>query len=697
MPSVIPGYEYDIFISYRHNDNKSGWVTEFVKNLQEELAATIKEPLSVYFDSNPHDGLLETHDVEDSLENKLKSAIFIPVVSQTYCDPKSFAWNNEFIVFKNIASVDKFGLKIKLTNGNVARRILPVRIHDLDPQDKLFLEDQIGPLRSVDFVFTSSGVNRPLTSHEIHPNDNLNRIFYSDQINRLANAIKEIMTCLKVSSQVMPTQQLKKWDPSCSSTTEVGEMRFQAHSADQHKSLAVLPFVNISNDPGQEYFSDGLTEEIIADLSVLNNVLVISRSSMMTFKGSGKKIREIAEEVKVRYVLEGSVRKAGNSLRITAQLIDSFNDCHLWAGKYDGKIDDVFDIQEKVSRAIVDALKLKLTEEQESSLTRHPIQNIQAYECYIRARHEMLKFTESGLQNSVALLNRGLKMVGDNATLYAALGTAYLYFHHFGLNLDSRILTEASSFASKSLALDKHCMQAHVVNGIVQFKNGNLQNAAGTFKKVLSTDPVNVDALFWLIVCYFISGKADAGTPLSKQLLKIDPLSPISEAVPAWIEYYAGRIENAIPLYRKWLQLDPATPFTRWCCAMVFGYAKKLDECFAVLDSIIRDMPGIVFARHALFYKCALMGDREGALQCVHHELNEEAATNDYLPLHMAAGFALIDEKEKAVLWLRRASQLGFINYPLMQKDPIFKRMEGYEDFSRWKEEIKLRWEAFVL
>ena len=135
MPSILPGYEYDIFISYRHNDNRSGWVTEFVSALQEELAATIKDKVSVYSDYNPKDGLLETHNVDKSLEGKLKCLVFIPIVSQTYCDTKSFAWQHEFCAFNKLASEDAFGRDIKLNNGNVSSRILPIKIHDLDAQD----------------------------------------------------------------------------------------------------------------------------------------------------------------------------------------------------------------------------------------------------------------------------------------------------------------------------------------------------------------------------------------------------------------------------------------------------------------------------------------------------------------------------------------------------------------------------------
>src|SRR5882762_974285 len=200
MPSLIQDYEYDIFISYRHNDNRTGWVTEFVKNLQEELSATIKEPVSVYFDVNPHDGLLETHNVNKSLEGKLKCLIFIPILSQTYCDPKSFAWEHEFIAFNTLSEKDVTGIHVKLIHGNVASRILSVKIHDLDEDDKALLESATGsPLRCIEFIFKNAGVNRPLRSSEENPSANLNKTVYRDQINKVANAVKEIVTAMRRS------------------------------------------------------------------------------------------------------------------------------------------------------------------------------------------------------------------------------------------------------------------------------------------------------------------------------------------------------------------------------------------------------------------------------------------------------------------------------------------------------------------
>jgi Tol biopolymer transport system component len=196
MPALLPGYEYDIFISYRQKDNKyDGWVTEFVSNLKKELEATFKEDISIYFDSNPHDGLQETHDVDDSLREKLKCLIFIPVISQTYCDPKSFAWKNEFLAFRDLAVSDPFGLKVKLGNGNVASRILPVRIHDLTASDQRLIEQEIGPLRGIEFIFRAMGVNRPLSPTD-NPEKNLNQTFYRDQTNKVANTAREIITSL---------------------------------------------------------------------------------------------------------------------------------------------------------------------------------------------------------------------------------------------------------------------------------------------------------------------------------------------------------------------------------------------------------------------------------------------------------------------------------------------------------------------
>ena len=199
----------------------------------------------------------------------------------------------------------------------------------------------------------------------------------------------------------------------------------------QDNSIIVLPFENISPDPDQDYFSDGLTEEIITDLSHIRDLLVISRGSAMTFKGTKNKIKEIAKEVNVRYALEGSVRKDGNNLRITAQLIDAETDTHLWAEKYNGSLDNIFEIQEKVSRSIVRSLQLRLSPEENQVIETPPMGDVYAYECYLKANQEIYRYTKESLDLARQLIQNGLDIVGENELLYEAMGNAHIQYINF--------------------------------------------------------------------------------------------------------------------------------------------------------------------------------------------------------------------------------------------------------------------------
>ena len=259
MPSVVEVYTYDIFISYRQKDNivpdkdSNGWVTEFVSRLKKEIQTTIKEDISVYFDENSYDGILATHDVSESLKDKLKCLIFIPILSQTYCDPNSFAWKNEFLVFKKLCSEDQVGMKVKLQNGNVSSRILPVCIHDLDVADRNTIEKEIGPIRSVDFIFRSPGVNRPLTPVDKRE-DSPSKIIYKDQINKVANAVKEIVRATK--------------GPAYETTHKAGETVSQAHSPGKKIKVALAALVTLVAVMAVYYFTTNKRTATVTDKSI---------------------------------------------------------------------------------------------------------------------------------------------------------------------------------------------------------------------------------------------------------------------------------------------------------------------------------------------------------------------------------------------------------------------------------------------
>ena len=322
MSGIIEGYNYYIFISYRQKDNKhDGWVTEFVENLKGELESTFKEEISVYFDINPNDGLLETHDVDESLKEKLKCLVFIPIISRTYCDPRSFAWEHEFKAFVEQASKDKVGLKVKLPNGNVASRVIPIVIYDLDKQDiKLFESVVGGVLRGIEFIYMSPGVNRPLRADEDHPQDNLNKTYYRDQINKVANSIKELITGIRQSEGkpaevavigTQPASTTGKWHRSKLIAGSaivliliiLGFLFLQKLISPKEaieKSIAVLPFKNLSGESGNEYFTDGLVEDLLNRISVIEDLKVISRTSSEMFRDRGlQSVPEIARKLGV--------------------------------------------------------------------------------------------------------------------------------------------------------------------------------------------------------------------------------------------------------------------------------------------------------------------------------------------------------------------------------------------------------------
>jgi len=233
---------------------------------------------------------------------------------------------------------------------------------------------------------------------------------------------------------------IKIYTVTCKELSQDKSSRITSDSSiTKRKSIIVLPFINMSPDPDQEYFSDGLTEEIITDLSHIHNLLVISRSSAMTFKGTKKKISEIVDEVNVRYVLEGSVRKAGNNLRITAQLIDALTDTHMWAEKYSGTLDDVFQIQEDVSKSIVETLKLMLSPEEETKLAERPIDDPLAVDCYMKASYEIMRFTESSIDGALEYLQNGLDIVGENPLIYAGMGYAHFHYVNLGVGQEEHI------------------------------------------------------------------------------------------------------------------------------------------------------------------------------------------------------------------------------------------------------------------
>ena len=687
MPSIIDGYNYDIFISYRQKDNKhDGWVTEFFDNLKWELEATFKEEISVYFDINPNDGLLETHNVDESLKEKLKCLIFIPIISRTYCDPKSFAWEHEFKAFVEQAKQDQFGLKVNLPNGNVASRLLPVQIHDLDITDIKLCESSLGGvLRGVEFIYKEPGVNRPLSPKD-DERKKLSGTIYRNQINKVANAIKEIISGLKK-------------EPVESISERKGTSLFEDKPPKKEKSIIVLPFENISPDPDQEYFSDGLTEEIITDLSHIHDLLVISRSSAMTFRGTRKTIPEIAQTVNVRYVLEGSVRKAGNNLRITAQLIDGMTDSHLWANKYSGTLDDVFNIQEKVSRSIVDALSVELSPAEDENLSKRPIKNMQAYECYIKARQDIYTFTKDGIDKAVNLLQDGLEIIGKNALLYAGMGYAYSQYVNVGVGHEEYV-NKAEEYAKMALELEPDHSEAHLVLGFLNLVfYGNPKKSIQHFKQALKICPDDADVLFWLIAGYGTTwGKPKEARKLYNRLLRVDPLNHWAYSGYVLDVMVEGKLDLSFNYITKWVRKVPQYPVALFFSAQFLAYCNYYKEASTLVTENAQTDSKDIYTKLSLFVKYAIDGDKSRINELLTIDFVKTIRRDCQNSYFVSGLLALSGMKDEAFDWLENAVDRGFINYPFINEhDSLLGNIRSEPRFKELVKRVKHEWENFEI
>ena len=495
MASLIPGYEYDIFISYRQKDNKhDGWVTEFVENLKGELESTFKEDISVYFDINPHDGLLETHDVDASLKEKLKCLIFIPIISRTYCDPKSFAWEHEFKAFVEQASNDQYGLKVKLPNGNVINRVLPIRIHDLDDADIKLCESVIGSvLRGIELIYKEPGVNRSLTPED-DENKNLNKTKYRNQINKVALSIKDIILSLdhKTSNKHEEKAALKaplnetlqtkynihKINPLRSKTTRILSGIFitvalacsvififprifkhdtfkDPASSDGRTSIAVMPFQNITNDTNLIFIGEALQDNMINILSNYSAELIIRGSESVNAYIKGKGLvtyssitpsmgAGISRKLDANIFICGKITKLGSVVRLNAQLIDPVSEEVFRSFQIENPSDEenIFHLIDSISQEVKNYLLMyRLKKEYRINQYQNlPTVSVEAYRYY---RNGINAFRNRNFTSACNYYSLALK--ADSNLIAAAFALPQAYYNNYTISREPELLEKAKA------------------------------------------------------------------------------------------------------------------------------------------------------------------------------------------------------------------------------------------------------------
>ena len=464
-------------------------------------------------------------------------------------------------------------------------------------------------------------------------------------------------------------------------------------------TIAVLPFTNLSPEADNEYLADGLTDELITDLSMLKTLRVISRQSAMRLKGSDKDVRTIARELGTRYVLTGGVRRFGADVRITAQLVDARVDAQLWADKFSGTFSDVLVMQERLSRQIVDALRLRLTPADEKRMAHRSIADARAYDLYLRARQQIWSFSGPALDRAMQLIRQAQEIVGESELLLAAEGMIYWQYVNVGLRPATtydEYLRKGEACATRIFELNPDSSKGYALRGSIRNNRGDPAGSMRDFKRALALDPNDAESLLWLGYAYAVAGQIPVAIAFTERLLQVDPLTSINVVMRGMMAMFDGRFDDALHWSQRSVDIDPDNPTNRTMHAHMLAANQRTNEAITILETVARDTPEMGWAKLANAMASALRGDRDGVLRIMTPELRAMAWWDDLFCWWSANCFALVGESEASLDFLERAVALGIINYPfLAQHERCLSSIRREERYGRLMEHVRKAWETF--
>jgi serine/threonine protein kinase/tetratricopeptide (TPR) repeat protein len=418
------------------------------------------------------------------------------------------------------------------------------------------------------------------------------------------------------------------------------------------KTIAVLPFDNISPDKENDYFGEGLTGELIANLSRLKNMKVISRTTTIQYKGTQKDMKTIGRELDARYIIEGNVRKFGEDIRITAQLIEVDSDTQLWAETYKGKLADVFDIQEKVSKQIVDALMVKLTPTEKVELTKRPTLNAEAFDYNLRARNYLYRQSKNNIQFAIQFFDKAIALDSRYAEAYAGLAEAYAvryaYFERKDVWLD-----KALELSLKAIMYDSTLAEAYSALGLAYYYKGTFDEALTAVQKALSLDTNNFFA-YWILGRVYFTTDRDAEA--------IEPLKKVTDINP---DFYTAYMDLRM-VYEKLGDKEK--------------HNESVKKTSLYFDRYLEQNPDDGRARIFYAQLLTLLEKNEDAKRETKMAL--ELSPNDNVMLYNAACiYSRMNEKTLAIETLRNITAMGFEHYDWIKRDPDLENIRGEKDY----------------
>jgi adenylate cyclase len=448
-----------------------------------------------------------------------------------------------------------------------------------------------------------------------------------------------------------------------------------------NKSIAVLPFVNMSADKNDEYLSDGVSEELITALSKITGLQVKARTSSFAFKGKNEDIQKIGELLHVSHLLEGSVAKAGNKLRITAQLIQASDGNHEWSDTYDRDMQDIFAVRSEVAQQVADTLKVRLLGEDKRKIDKKPTENLEAYNLYRQGRFYADKLSEEGMTKAVPLFQQAIEKDPRFALAYAGMADNYVIAAD-AIIPPREAFSKAKEAALKAIELDDSLAEAHASLGLVHYHyDWDWPAAEQELKRAISLNPQSAQS--YTLYTHYLAGmgRYDEAKKYGARALDLDPLSVSAHWFLGWGAIYAGRSDEAIGFFSKALDLDPNNPWTRWFLGRAYLLSGNSSRAIEEMETGLRFGPDDPLGLGFTGYVYAVTGRRADALKILQRldELQKRRFISTISRVYVYAG---LGDKEKAFEWLEKAYQERSDSLAWFRFDPESKSLQSDPRFA---------------
>lgn len=461
-----------------------------------------------------------------------------------------------------------------------------------------------------------------------------------------------------------------------------------------HNRLAVLPFVNMSGDPDNEYFSDGISEELLNVMTRVEGLQVTSRTSSFAFKGKNKDIREIGSQLNVDKLLEGSVRKAGNRVRVTAQLINAVDGYHIWSETYDRELTDIFMVQDEISNVIANKLRENLAEQShEKVMVSPPTQNLDAYTLYLRGLHFYNKITPHDTKRALTFFQKAIALEPEYASAYAMAAASYGFLGATGQMQPNDAFKWVHEYGDKALKLDKTLASGYVAKGSAYlFYDWNWQLAYEHLTQAIKLNPATTEAHQLLSYYYMISGKKKEAVEVMETAFKQDPLSPVVNKALVDAYLNASQVDEADEQAELFLDLYPqmgvAQELTGWC-AGAKGNWKLASEIFEEVHRVHHKNP--LKGLFPLGCAYANSGEVAKALACIAKiEERQAAEPNVVLDADLAMIWSLLGDKDKAFHYLFQCVEKKMGPVAIIINHPMFRVPHDDPRYQKLKEKLNL-------